>query len=95
MSYIANALFFIKQQQHHQQQQQQQKLHNFHNHQLKGSLTSHGELCTDGCEKRGYPYFWCHKVKLFDGDDHDDHDIDNDHDVDDVGEQQPWSMVGF
>jgi len=26
-----------------------------------GSLTSHGELCTDACEKRGYPYFWCHK----------------------------------
>merc|ERR1712130_903985 len=26
-----------------------------------GSLTSHGELCTDTCEKRGYPYFWCHK----------------------------------
>ena len=81
MSYIARAFFFIK---------QQQKLHNFHNHQLKGSLTSHGELCTDGCEKRGYPYFWCHKVNLFD-----DHDIDDDHDVDDVGEQQPWPMVGF
>ena len=21
-------------------------------------LTSHGELCTDECAKRGYPYFW-------------------------------------
>ena len=29
---------------------------------VTGSLTSHGELCTDTCEKRGYPYFWCHKV---------------------------------
>ena len=28
---------------------------------LPDGLTSHGELCTDGCEKRGYPYFWCHK----------------------------------
>jgi len=28
---------------------------------FKDGLTSHGELCTDGCEKRGYPYFWCHK----------------------------------
>ena len=24
-------------------------------------LTSHGELCTDECAKRGYPYYWCHK----------------------------------
>ena len=36
----------------------------FHFHRLTGSLTSHGELCTDTCEKRGYPYFWCHKVNL-------------------------------
>jgi hypothetical protein len=28
---------------------------------FKDGLTSHGELCTDGCEKRDYPYFWCHK----------------------------------
>jgi len=28
---------------------------------FKDGLTSHGELCTDACEKRGYPYFWCHK----------------------------------
>jgi len=29
---------------------------------FQGSLTSHGELCTDACDKRGYPYFWCHKA---------------------------------
>jgi len=28
---------------------------------FKYGLTSHGELCTDECAKRGYPYFWCHK----------------------------------
>eukprot|EP00092_Neocalanus_flemingeri_P014585 GFUD01015735.1.p1 GENE.GFUD01015735.1~~GFUD01015735.1.p1 ORF type:complete len:1457 (+),score=298.41 GFUD01015735.1:266-4636(+) len=28
---------------------------------FKDGLTSHGELCTDACEKRGYPYYWCHK----------------------------------
>eukprot|EP00092_Neocalanus_flemingeri_P039546 GFUD01043060.1.p1 GENE.GFUD01043060.1~~GFUD01043060.1.p1 ORF type:complete len:1063 (-),score=221.30 GFUD01043060.1:462-3650(-) len=28
---------------------------------FKDGLTSHGELCVDACEKRGYPYYWCHK----------------------------------
>ena len=28
---------------------------------IKVGLTSHGELCTDSCEQRGYPYYWCHK----------------------------------
>jgi len=28
---------------------------------FQGGLTSHGELCTDACEKRGYSYYWCHK----------------------------------
>jgi len=28
---------------------------------FKYGLTSHGELCTDECAKRGYPYYWCHK----------------------------------
>ena len=25
-------------------------------------LTSHRELCTDNCEKRGYAYFYCSKA---------------------------------
>ena len=58
-----------------------------------------GELCTDRCARRGYSYFWCHKVKLDDDDDNeDDHDIDNHdddhHDVYDAGDQHPWPMVG-
>ncbi len=24
-------------------------------------VTSHGEMCVDECESRGYGYFWCHK----------------------------------
>jgi len=28
---------------------------------FQDGLTSHGELCTDACEQRGYPYYWCHK----------------------------------
>jgi len=28
---------------------------------FKFGLTSHGELCTDQCSQRGYPYYWCHK----------------------------------
>ena len=58
-------------------------------------------MCTDECAKRGYAYYWCHKVKLFDDDDDDkdDHDIDNPdddhHDVDDAGVQQHWLLEGF
>ena len=30
-------------------------------------LTSHGELCTDECQQRGYPYYWCHKASSSQG----------------------------
>ena len=29
---------------------------------IADGLTSHGELCTDECARRGYPYYWCHKA---------------------------------